>query len=95
MEKSVSVGLGYQKIAGRDLLGVGLNWGEPNKDTLGPGLKDQITLEIFYRFQLAEQFALTPDIQYIQDPALNPNEDSLWIFGLGAPGTVKRFNFPP
>ncbi len=84
MEKSVSVGLGYQKIAGRDLLGVGLNWGEPNEDTLGPGLKDQITLEIFYRFQLAEQFALTPDIQYIQDPALNPNEDSLWIFGLRA-----------
>ncbi len=84
MEKSVSVGLGYQKIAGRDLLGIGLNWGEPNEDTLGPGLKDQITVELFYRFQLAEQFALTPDIQYIQDPALNPNEDSLWIFGLRA-----------
>jgi porin len=84
MQKSVSVGFGYQKIAGRDLLGVGLNWGEPNEDTLGPGLDDQITLEVFYRFQLAEQFAITPDIQYVQDPAINPTEDSLWIFGLRA-----------
>lgn len=84
MEKSVSVGLGYQKIAGRDLLGVGLNWGDPNEDTLEPGLKDQITVELFYRFQLADHFALTPDIQFVQDPALNPNENSLWIFGLRA-----------
>ena len=84
MEKSVSVGLGYQKIAGHDSLGVAFNWGEPNEDTFGPGLKDQISLEVFYRFQLTEQFALTPDIQYIQDPATNPNENSLWIFGLRA-----------
>jgi len=84
MEKSVSAGLAYQKIAGRDVLGIGFNWGEPNEDTFGPGLKDQITLEMYYRFQLAEQFALTPDIQYIQDPATNPSEDSLWIFGLRA-----------
>jgi porin len=84
MEKSVSVGLGYQKIAGRDLLGIGLNWGEPNEDTFGPGLKDQITVELFYRFQLAEQFAITPDIQFILDPATNPNKSSLWIFGLRA-----------
>lgn len=84
MEKSVSAGLAYQQIAGRDVLGFGFNWGEPNEDTFGPGLKDQITLEMYYRFQLAEQFALTPDIQYIQDPATNPNENSLWIFGLRA-----------
>ena len=84
MEKSVSIGLGYQKIAGRDLLGIGLNWGEPNEDTFGPGLKDQVTVELFYRFQLAEQFAITPDIQFILDPATNPTENSLWIFGLRA-----------
>jgi len=84
MQKSVSVGLGYQKIAGRDLLGVGFNWGEPNENTFSPGLKDQKTLEVFYRFQLAEQFVLTPDIQYIKDPALNTSEDSLWVLGLRA-----------
>jgi porin len=41
-------------------------------------------VKLFYRFQLADHFALTPDIQFVQDPALNPNENSLWIFGLRA-----------
>jgi len=84
MQKSLSVGLGYQKIAGRDLLGVGYNWGEPNEKTFSTGLKNQQTLELFYRFALAEQFVLTPDIQYIKNPALNPNRDSLWVIGLRA-----------
>jgi porin len=84
MQKSVSVGFAYQEIAGRDVLGIGLNWGEVNENTFASGLKDQTSLEAYYRFQLTEQFALTPDIQYIKDPPLNPAEDSLWIVGLRA-----------
>ena len=84
MQKSVSVGFAYQEIAGRDVLGVGLNWGEVNENSFAPGLKDQTSLEAYYRFQLTEQFALTPDIQYIKDPPLNPTGDSLWIVGLRA-----------
>ena len=84
MQKSLSLGLGYQKVAGRDLLGVGYNWGEPNEKTFSTGLKNQQTLEVFYRFPLTEQFVLTPDIQYIINPALNPNRDSLWVVGLRA-----------
>ena len=84
MQKSLSLGLGYQKVAGRDLLGVGYNWGEPNEKTFSSGLKNQQTLEVFYRFPLTEQFVLTPDIQYIINPALNPNRDSLWVVGLRA-----------
>jgi len=84
MQKSISLGLGYQKVAGRDLLGVGYNWGEPNEKTFSTGLRNQQTLEVFYRFPLTEQFVLTPDIQYIKNPALNPNRDSLWVVGLRA-----------
>lgn len=84
MQKSVSLGLGYQNIAGGDLFGVGFNWGEPNEKTFTTGLPDQKTLEVFYRFALAEQFVLTPDIQYVMDPALDPTKDSLWILGLRA-----------
>jgi len=84
MQKSASVGFAYQKIAGHDVFGVGFNWGEVNENTFASGLKDQKSLEVYYRFQLTEQFALTPDIQYIQDPPLNPTEDSLWIVGLRA-----------
>ncbi|AQA20136.1 hypothetical protein BST95_04510 [Halioglobus japonicus] len=88
LEKTVSVGLGYRPgaiaAAPGDLIGVGLNWGEVNENAFGPGLDDQYTLEMFYRWQLSQQLALTVDYQYLQDPALNPDEDSSHIWGLRA-----------
>jgi len=84
LERSVSVGLGYNAVGGRDQLGVAANWGRPNEDSFGPGLDDQYTFEVYYRLQITDQFALTPDIQYLVDPAQNPTEDSLWVFGLRA-----------
>ncbi|RLA42830.1 MAG: porin [Gammaproteobacteria bacterium] len=84
LDKSLSVGLGYSAFGGRDQLGVAANWGEPNEDSLGQDLDDQYTFEVYYRLQLTEQLALTPDIQYLVDPAQNPDEDKLWIFGLRA-----------
>ena len=83
-ERSVGTGLGYYMAGTRDLLGVGLNWSKPSESSFGPGLNDQYTLEVYYRYQLSQNLALTPDIQYIKDPALNPDEDSLWVFGLRA-----------
>lgn len=84
MQKSVSVGFGYQPVPKGDLFGFGINWGEPNEDTYGSGLRDQYTAEIFYRWQLTPQFAITPDVQLLIDPALNPLEDQIWVFGLRA-----------
>jgi len=84
MQKSVSVGFGYQRSPGRNLLGAGLNWGEPNETTFTSGLDDQYTAEVFYRWQLAREIALTPDVQYLRNPALNPDQDSIWVFGLRA-----------
>ena len=84
LEKSLSIGLGYNAFSGRDQLGVAVNWGQPNEDSFGPGLDDQFVFETFYRWQLTEQFAITPDIQYLKDPALNPEHDSLWVLGLRA-----------
>ncbi len=84
LQKSLSIGLGYNAIAGRDQLGVAANWGQPNEDGFGPDLDDQYAFEVYYRLQLTEQLAITPDIQYLVDPAQNPTEDSLWIFGLRA-----------
>jgi porin len=81
-QKSVSVGFGYQPNPGKNLLGLGLNWGEPSQDTWGPGLPDQYTAELFYRWQISKAIAVTPDLQYLEDPALNPDADSIWVFGL-------------
>jgi porin len=82
LQKSLSAGLGYN-ING-DQLGVAANWGQPNENSFGANLKDQYVLEVYYRWQLSEQIAITPDIQYLIDPALNQKRDSLWIFGLRA-----------
>ena len=41
-------------------------------------------VETFYRFHLTPNLAITPDLQYIKDPSLNPGVDSLWVAGLRA-----------
>ena len=82
LERSLSAGFGYQAVLNQDLLGIGLNWGRPNSDTFGPGLDDQFTAEVFYRVQFSENFAITPDLQFISNPALNPDDDTLWMLGL-------------
>ncbi|MHC4711900.1 MAG: carbohydrate porin [Planctomycetota bacterium] len=61
-----------------DLTGLALNWGNPADSSL----RDQTTAELFYRLQLAQNLAITPSVQLLIDPALNPDEDLIWVFGL-------------
>ena len=67
-------------IVGQALLGVAVNWGEVNETSFGRGLDDQYTLELFYRWQLTKKFAFTADYQFLKDPALNPDEDSIHVW---------------
>ena len=76
LERSISTGVGIQR-GEFNLLGLGLNWGQPPGD-----LSDQYTAEVFYRFQLIPNFTLTPDLQLIIDPALDPAQERLLVFGL-------------
>ena len=82
LEASVSGGVGYQTEAFDGLLGAAVNWGRPNEDTFGPDLDDQLALEVFYRASVGRRAALTIDLQYINDPAINPSESSIWMFNL-------------
>jgi porin len=82
LEKSISAGFGYQKVTGGNQIGLAFNWGEPMESTWGPDLSNQKSFELFYRIQVFKELAITPDIQYIADPALNPEEDSMWVAGL-------------
>ena len=84
LERSVSIGLGYFPETRSDTLGIGLNWGLPSEETFGSGLDAQYTSEVYYRFQLFQHVTITPNLQYLKNPALNPAEDSLWIVGLRA-----------
>ena len=84
LQKSVSAGFGYQPNRRGDQFGFGANWGQPNDDIFGSGLDDQYTVEAYYRFQLMKELAITPGVQFLIDPALNPDESSIWVFGLRA-----------
>lgn len=83
-EAALSAGFGYTKDPSRSILGAGVNWSRPNEDIFGAGLDDQITVEVFQKWQLTEGIELTPSIQIIQNPALNPDEDTIALLGLRA-----------
>lgn len=83
-EEVLTVGLGIYDWDSGELFGVGLSKSTPSELTIAPGLDDQLTAEVFYRFMLSKHFAITPDLQYIKDPALNPDDDSIWIAGVRA-----------
>jgi len=82
LHKSLSTGLAYHWGRNNSLVGLGVNWGQPNSDTFGLGLKDQTSVELFSRLQVMQNFQLTPDIQYIRNPALNTKADHSWVIGL-------------
>jgi porin len=84
LQKSLSTGLGYHWGSNNSLLGLGFNWGQPNEDTFGPGLDDQYAVELFARLQVMRNLQITPDIQYIRNPALNTEADHSWVYGLRA-----------
>ena len=79
LQKSLSAGVGYRLRNNRDLVGFGLNWGEPNENQ-GAGTESQYASELFYRFQLGKRLQLTADLQYIKDPAAS-TKSSIWVAG--------------
>jgi len=84
LERSVSIGVGRYMRQKNDVLGIGLNWGRPSEETFGPGLRDQYTAELYYRCHLLPHLTITPDVQLVVNPALNPTDDQIWVFGFRA-----------
>ncbi|WP_261383429.1 carbohydrate porin [Vibrio sp. T20] len=90
-ERSLSVGVGYFGLGSeKNNLGFAVNWSEINEYAL-KGIStgvygndgEQFTAELYYNMQLNDFIQVTPDIQYIKDPALS-NESSAWVFGVRA-----------
>ncbi|MCJ8053424.1 carbohydrate porin [Shinella curvata] len=81
IDRSLSAGVGYRPSnAPSDLFGFAVGWVRPSNERLD----SQYTAEAFYRFHVTPQFAITPDVQLILKPTLDPTADSLWAFGLRA-----------
>jgi porin len=76
--ESYTVGLLRKFRRNSDLLGLAVNWGDPPDDDL----RSQTTGELFYRVQLAQNLAMTPNLQLLRNPSLNTDKDTVWVFGL-------------
>ena len=77
MQTVFSSGIGYRR-KNNDVAGLGFSFGKPADGTL----RDQFTSEMFYRFQVTQALAITPDVQIVVDPALNPQQDALAFLGI-------------
>ena len=77
-----TAGMVWRNTLGRelDMFGLAGGFGTPSQ----PGLETQGVLEVFYRFQITPVIQLTPDVQLIIQPSLNPQEDLIAVFGLRA-----------
>jgi porin len=89
LKRSVSIGAGYTpgsiaSLGSGSQLGFGANWGKPNDSLFRADLNDQYTLEAYYRLQVTKEFAITPDVQLLINPALNPGKDTVWVAGVRA-----------
>lgn len=61
---------------------LGLGWSEPSRETFGPDVRNETVLETSYRVQLFNSLSITPDVQIIFNPANNPEESTIWVYGL-------------
>jgi porin len=78
MNRAVTGGI-MRYCAGRgDLTGIGVSWEDPSDRAL----REQKSIELFYKLQLAQNLAVTPSLQVLIDPALNPNTNTLTVFGI-------------
>ena len=78
--RAVSGGLIYYFPRYRDLMGVSVAWNDPAIDDL----REQYTLEAFYRYQVSDNIAVTADAQLLLSPSLHPTEDRIAVFGVRA-----------
>ena len=66
-------------VPGRsDQMGIGAWW----QDLSHRDLRDQSGMEVFYRWEVIPNLAITPSIQLLNDPALNSDVDRIVLFGL-------------
>ncbi len=80
LEHMVSTGIGIEDILGfsNDVIGMSAAWGRPSNASLG----DQYSIEAFYRMQLTDNLQISPDVQLIFNPALDPGTDILTVLSL-------------
>jgi porin len=79
-DQAISAGVAWSEpIAGRseDQLGFGVAWANP----VDPMASQETLCEIFYRMQLTQTLAVSPDVQFVM-PGGNNEDDLIVVFGV-------------
>ena len=77
IDESYTAGFAYYGLGGEgNTLGAAINFADAGADD------DQVTFEVFYLIKPVKFWEITPDIQVIENPASNPDEDQIIIYGL-------------
>lgn len=81
-ESSIEVGVGYKFTQKQHSIGIGFGWGQPSESTFFEGIESQLTTEIYFHWRKFKSFILTPNVQFIVNPAQNPTHNFITVFGL-------------
>ncbi|WP_200386677.1 carbohydrate porin [Thiocapsa imhoffii] len=66
-----------------DQIGLAFGYSDAAGPPVNPaGARNEKLVELYWNWTLFGGLLLTPDVQYIQDPALNPERDHVWAFSL-------------
>ena len=84
VDRTVSVGTGYDLFGGRDLAAIGLNWARAPGTATVPDPRDQFTAEAFYRYQPFSNVQITPSLQLLANPAYDPAQSMDSVVSLRA-----------
>ena len=82
VENMVNAGLVIDNIFGQpnDRIGIGYTWSDPVDGTLD----DQSMIDGYYRVQMTPEIEVGPTFQVIFDPVRNPDEDTVFVWGIRA-----------
>ncbi len=92
----VAGGMGIQGVFGQknDVIGIGASWGrrelgridinldESEFTRIDSGSVEQTSAQVYYRIQLTQEVHVTPSLQLIFDPVLNPDKDVIAVAGI-------------
>jgi len=81
VQSFVSAGIALEQPFGRprDEMALGVAWSRPSP---GVGQRNETLIEAYYRFALSPALSLTPDVQVVIDPTLNPAARDSVVLGL-------------
>ena len=76
-DRAISFGTGYDARGGVDLAGLAVNWARAPDSS-----RDQYALEAFYRYDMTDFLQVTPEVQYVLNPAFAPETGEILVLGL-------------